>query len=60
VDGEKSEEWSSSGVKQEKFSEVPMGFLANAVNVIVRKTMALITNQYCFVYWQSICTFQTW
>jgi hypothetical protein len=48
LDGEKLEERSSSGVKQEKFSEVPMGFLANAANVIVRNTTALITTQY---YW---------
>jgi len=56
VDGEKSEEWSSSGVKQKKFSKVPMGFLANAVNVIVRNTTALIATQYYFLYGQSICT----
>jgi hypothetical protein len=56
--GKKSEERSSSGVKQEK--EVPMGFLANAVNVIIRNTTELITTQYYFVYWRSICTFQTW
>jgi hypothetical protein len=42
VDGEKSEEWSSSGVKQEKFSKVPMGFLANALNVVLRNTTKLL------------------